>query len=176
MPPKVSSLFSTGKTKPNDYTRKQVQVDERVDDFDCNVSNEYEKQLKSIIKVEETKRPKYILAALEKADERKAIADMIKNIRNEKEIKKLEKEQGKFLKFYTNVDGKDVVFDEDVHIDDNEIDDDTKDDEIKEIDFEGMKERYLKRMEEKDILKLNIEQKKLDLIVNFANLIKENNL
>ena len=138
---------------------------------------EFEKLLSSNIKVDEKEKPKYIFAALEKADERKAFAESLRNLRNEREFEKLEKEQGNFLRFYTIGNDADNPSEIEIQRISEELDSKIiHEDQVQEIDFDGMKERYMERLNEKEILKLSISQKKMDMIVNFAQMIKEQNI
>lgn len=168
MPPKVSSLFAGGRTRPPSAAQRQLTLGDG--------GAAPAPQLESIIQAEDAKRPKYIFAALERAEERRAIADRVRELRNERELAKLEREQGKFMRFCTTESGRDVIVEEaDTAVADSAECVDEAGDVAAAVDFEELRRRYMKRAEERDILRLAIKQEKMDLIVNFAQMIKEDN-
>ncbi|KAH0794793.1 hypothetical protein GPJ56_001340 [Histomonas meleagridis] len=178
MKPKVAAIFggSSKRAPPSSALKRNTEMEVKVE-LEENENREFEKLLSSNITVEEKEKPKYIFAALEKADERRAVADTLRNLRNERELEKLEKEQGNFLRFYTNGNEADNPTESEIqNISTEQLDSKIMSEEqIQAIDFDAMKERYLERLNEKDILKLIISQKKMNMIVNFAQMIKEQN-
>jgi hypothetical protein len=124
----------------------------------------------SRIKVnDEPQRPKYILAAMEKAGERRALSDVLKARRIEREVAKLEQRDGPFIHFDTTTNTGDFNAD-------HSIEAGTAAPEIGggahiEFDFEGMRRRYLERLDATEILKLRASPAELKLIVNWVDLV-----
>lgn len=180
MPPKVAGIFGGAGSRAKKPEIKRIS--ETSEDNSINLDSEladsekqYEEILSSRVKIEDKKKPKYIFAALEKADERKAFADEMKNLSLEREIKKLEEKNGPFIRFYTDRDedpaevpDEEILFNE--KIETGEI----EKVEPQQIDFEGMKKRYLERLEENDILKLKASSKKLKMILNYGQIANLN--
>lgn len=173
---KVAGIFKAGGNRAKKLEIKRNS--EATEDVNINLDSaltenekQYEEILSSRVKIEDKKKPKYIFAALEKADERKAFADEMKNLSLEREIKKLEEENGPYIRFYTNRDeepvevpDEEILFNEKLETGEIEII------QPKQIDFEGMKQRYMKRLEENDILKLKANAKKIKLILNYGQI------
>ena len=176
MKSKVAGIFKAGGNRAKKLEIKRNS--EATEDVNINLDSaltenekQYEEILSSRVKIEDKKKPKYIFAALEKADERKAFADEMKNLSLEREIKKLEEENGPYIRFYTNRDeepvevpDEEILFNEKLETGEIEII------QPKQIDFEGMKQRYMKRLEENDILKLKANAKKIKLILNYGQI------
>jgi hypothetical protein len=130
-----------------------------------------ESLLHSRIKVDgDGPKPKYILAAAEKAAERKAIAGVLKAKRQERELARLEREEGPFLRFDTNTGITETVDPIPTSKKTSESEESLVDEDI---DLEGMRSRYLDRLAAKDILKLKVTATQMKLIVNWADLARE---
>lgn len=176
MKSKVAGIFggSGSRAKKLEIKRTSDKNEENSIDLDSKLTDnekQYEEILASRIKIQDKKKPKYIFAALEKADERKAFADEMKNLNIEREIKKLEEQNGPFIRFFTDRDAEPVeVPDEEVLFNEKLETGEIEKIKPKEIDFEGMKERYMKRLEESDILKLKANSHKINLILNYGKI------
>lgn len=174
MPPKVASIFGAGQSrakKPEIVQTTQKAESIQLDlDLDSLVDdNPPSAKPDPSINIQ---KPKYIFKALEKADERKALADEMKNLNIERELKKLEEQNGPYLHFSTTRSTESI----------DQIEDQESATEIKEtndieiiqpepVDFEGIKQRYMQRLELNDILKLNISEKKMNFILKFGELM-----
>ena len=185
MPPKVASIFggkvNRAKTAEAVYSAKKDEVID-LDSIEKSDDN-YQQLLSAKIKVEDPKKPKYIFAALEKADERRAFADEMKNLNLEREIKKLEEKDGPYIRFYTDgtQDPKEIT-EEEFKMVENEEQKENQNEEldqqkllqkkIEEVDIEGMRQRYMERLNEKDILKLQIKPKRMKLILHYHEIAK----
>ena len=175
MPPKVAGIFGSGGSRAKKPEIKKTSEASDIINIDSELTEnekQYEKILSSRVKVEDKTKPKYILAALEKADERKAFAEEMKTLNLEREIKKLEEKNGPFMRYFTDrdeepeeVSNEEILFNE--KIETGEI----EKVEPQQIDFEGMKKRYMERLEANDILKLKVSSKKLKIIYNFGQMV-----
>lgn len=175
MPPKVASIFGGGSRAKKLEIKKVSETNEEMINLDSELTQsekQYEEILSSRIKIEDKKKPKYIFAALEKADERKAFADEMKNLNLEREIKKLEEKNGPFIRFFTDRDEEPVeVPEEEILYNEKLETGEIEKIEPEQIDFEGMKRRYMERLETRDILKLKASSKKLKIIYNFGQMM-----
>jgi hypothetical protein len=118
----------------------------------------------------DTPRPRFILAAAEKAAERKALAEALKAKRIEREIARLERANGPYIRFDTTTDTGTLEGADSQTTADSDVPAAPPADKI---DLAAMRRRYLERLESKDILKLRATPAQLELIVNWVGLASE---
>ncbi|OHT08665.1 hypothetical protein TRFO_22751 [Tritrichomonas foetus] len=173
MPPKIAGIFGGGgnRAKAPDLKKISDTNNETIDIENSLGDRQFDELLSSRVKIEDPKKPKYIFAALEKADERKAMADEMKNLSLEREIKKLEEKNGPFIRYYTDGQHEPTeVPKEEAEILEKIQAGEIEKKEPEQIDFEGMRQRYMERLENKDILKLKLNQKRMNLILHYAEI------
>lgn len=166
MPPKVASIFGGGSSRPAKpvVARPVVTIELSKDEGD------FEKILSEQRAKADTSKPKFIYAAAEKAKERRALDEALKEKRYEREIEKLEREHGPLLRFDSKAPGQETVQEKEPSFPVSEKEAEVKIEDISGLD--EMRERYLKRVEVKDILKLNVSESQMNLIVNWVALSK----
>lgn len=171
MPPRVAGLFGKA-VRPKAPIEAEQTIINPVEVDDKDHDNKYDQLLTEQVKIREN-RPKYIIGAIEKAEERREMAENVKQIKLEKEIQQLEKDQV-VLRFNTddlsNITEEQIGNPENTHSFqiNNQV-------ENEEEEINEMKERYLCRLEEKDILKLNLSKEEIDQIVNWGNGTQKSN-
>lgn len=166
MLPKIAGLFGKA-SRP----KAPIDVEEMIAsniDIDGNTQDDkFDQLLAKQVKISENK-PKYIIAAIEKAEERRELAENVKQLKLEREIEQLEKDQI-VLRF--NTDDINNVTEEIVQNtpESNEIKLDNENQEEEEkYNIESMRQRYFQRMEEKDILKMNLSKQEIVRILNWG--------
>jgi hypothetical protein len=165
MPAKVAGIFAGSQSRPKPPTLSKPALPSASDD------TVFESLLRSRIDVaDDIPRPKYILAAAEKAAERKALADVLKAKRIERELERLERKEGPFIRFDTVTNVGTFVEETDVVTKSHE----RVEKMVEEVlDIEGMRERYFERLAAKDILKPKLTEAQMKLIVNWVELSRE---
>lgn len=165
MPPRVAGLFGKA-ARPKAPIEAEQTVVNPVEIDDKDQDNKFDQLLTEQVKIREN-RPKYIIGAIEKAEERREMAENVKQLKLEKEIQQLEKDQVG-LRFNTddlsNVTEEQIGNPENTHFIQNNIQIENEEEAIN-----AMRERYMCRLEEKDILKLNLSKEEIDQIVNWGN-------
>lgn len=156
-----SSLFAKPQKKRTiesfNKTTQSIDVDEIKD---ISLREDSKTELKK------ASAPQYIYKALEKAEERRKIEEDLKNMRMEREIKKWEEQNGELLKFDT-ITGESNIENINEYSHNVEMPISTKKECYipTEEEFEQMKQRYLERLDQTDILQLKINRaKKLEIL------------
>lgn len=169
MPPKVASLFGGGSSRPSKPVASRpainIELSTEKGDFEKILSEQREKA--------DPSKPKFIYAAAEKAKERRALDDALKARRYEREIQKLEREHGPLLRFDSaNPDIGTADLRENDVVKQSKSGEEGRDEKSLQSQFEEMKERYLKRLQKTDILRLDVTSEQMELIVNWVELSK----
>lgn len=164
MPPKVASIFGGGTSRPAKPAIARPVVNIEL----SKEKSEFEKILSEQRAKADTSKPRFIYAAAEKAKERRALDEALKAKRYEREIERLEREHGPLIRFDSmNPEGGELEFTESSSFPVSE----RKEDKIEKISgLNEMRERYLQRVEVTDILKLDVSEEQMKLIVNWVPL------
>ena len=173
MPPRVAGIFSGGHARARNPSISKEKEEAKADTVltDDNQDNDDFGRLlaESLNKEKDSKGPKYIYSAAEKAKERKQFLDQLKTKRIEREVAKIEETQGPLLRFdSTSITGEVTLLEPQM----DRISPEEKSDGDPEFDFEAMRMRYMERRDRKDILKLCATPNQLRLIVNWVELSK----
>jgi hypothetical protein len=118
-------------------------------------------------------RPRFILAAAERAAERRALAEALRAKRIEREIARLERTHGPYIRFDTGA-GADAVAAEAEPAEPPAVPESAAPPAgpADGIDLAGMRRRYFERLESADILRLRATPAQLALIVNWVALAR----
>jgi hypothetical protein len=176
MPPCVAGIFSTAKSRPAAPSVPKLHAEAIRGEVESTDDRTFEVLLSSRMKIEsDAPKPKYILAALEKAEERKAMAEILRARRREREIAKLEKQHGDYLRFDTVTGTGDfsAIANTEETATRGRMATGIDSDPVTDFDFTGMQDRYLERLQAKDILKLQLTPAQLKLIVEWVELARD---
>ena len=158
---KVASLFGKKASRKEAESFIKPTKDVKIDiSIGSEIAPQEEIFPKAKIAKKEGEKPKYIFAAISKAEERKYIQEEVKNKRLERKFAEWEKEHGPLLKFDTLNGTETETTDENENEQNENIENGGETDEKGEKksniptddEFEEMKERYMKRLEETTIL------------------------
>jgi len=153
----VATLFKQNKQKEE----KPIIKIEKESEFSIEGES---KAFEELFKEKNKKSTSIVLSALEKAEERQNLAEELKNKKYERELNEWEKKNGPLIRFSTygekvspsigNIETKDTATINEPNINKNSV-------FPTEEEIALMRERYLKRYESIDILKLNVNSKTL---------------